>query len=214
MSSSLKSIRVQLVDDHELIRVGLRKLFEPESDIEVVAEAATGEAAIEAASRHRPDVILMDINLKKSTNGLEATRTILAHHPGIAIIMLTVYDENQYVIEAVKSGAVGYLQKEVDGEVILDAVRRAANGETLIDEKLSERVMDNLSETEKRLQSLTKRESEILAAIAKGRSNKEISADLSISEGTIKNHITAIFRKLEVADRTQAAILAIRDVRR
>lgn len=204
-------ISLLLVDDHDLIRSGLVKLFDIEDDIDVVGEANDSDSAISFIEEKRPDVVLMDINLGDGKNGLETTKEVIKKFPDTSVVILTVYGEHEYVVEAVKSGAVGYLQKEINGEDIISAVRAVAEGKSLIDPELSKRVFENLSSVNDKLESLTKRETEILDLIADGMSNKEIADKLFISEGTIKNHITSLFRKLDVHDRTQAAILALRE---
>lgn len=209
-----EQIRLMIVDDHQLIRAGLRKLFEMEKDIAVVAEAESSAQALENLATSRPRIVLMDINIKGEENGLVATRKLLAADPALSVIILTVYDQHEYLVEAVKAGAVGYLLKEVDSRELITAVRRVAAGESLIDPDLGRRIMADLSQTRHRLDALSRREREILDQIAQGRANKEIADALHVSEGTIKNHLTSIFRKLGVADRTQAAILALREKQR
>lgn len=211
MTDSEKKIQIFIVDDHQLIREGLKNLLNLESDIDIVGEAAEGRDAVEKIAEVKPDVVLMDINLKGEMNGFDVTKEILANAPEMSVIILTVYDADEYVIAAIKAGAAGFLQKEVDAEELVSSIRRAADGESLMDDEVRQRVMEDIVSAEERLSSLTKREREILGEIGKGLANKEIADKLFVSEGTVKNHITSLFRKLGVQGRTQAALMAWQD---
>lgn len=207
-------VKVLVVDDHEMVRRGIRKMIEIEKGITVVGEAANGDEAVAAALKAHPDVVLMDIQMP-GMNGLEATRRILQAKPQVAIIMLTVYDDDEYVLEAIKSGAMGYLLKDLDATALVAAIRKVATGESLIDQDVAARLLQDMVRKTmpgaSPASALTEREREILEAIAGGMANKEIADKLSISERTVKNHITNIFKKIDVHDRTQAAIFAIRE---
>jgi len=206
-------IRVQLADDHKMFRQGLRMLFEMEPDISIVGESSTGSDAVQRALELNPDVILMDINMP-GLNGVEATREILEQRPEIGVIMLTMLREDEQVFQAIKNGARGYILKDVDSAELIQAVRIVARGESMIDASLATRVlsefkrMSQQSEQRNR-ECLTDRELQILTLIAQGMSNKDISAKLFLSEKTVKNYITTIFQKLQLTDRTQAAIYAL-----
>ncbi len=206
------TIRLLLVDDQRLMRDGLRTLLELEDDLRVVAEAADGQQALEIYPRHRPDVVLMDIRMPR-LDGVEATRRILGAHPEARIIILTTFDDDEYVFEALRAGALGYLLKDVSGAELAAAIRTVAGGGALIEPSVARKVLAEFS----RLPSppaaapsadLTAREREILALIAQGLSNRQIAARLFLAEGTVKNYVSSIFAKLGVSDRTQAALWA------
>ena len=207
-------VKVLVVDDHEMVRRGIKKMLEIEKGIAVVGEASNGAEAVEQAKKVHPDVVLMDIQMP-GMNGLEATRKILEAKPQVAIIMLTVYDDDEYVLEAIKNGAMGYLLKDLDAGALIAAIRRVATGESLIDQAVATRLLQDMARKNAAgatgAATLTEREREILEAIASGLANKEIADKLSISERTVKNHITNIFKKIDVHDRTQAALFAIRE---
>lgn len=207
-------IKVLIADDHEMVRKGVRKMIEREKDIVVVGEASSGDEAVRCALREFPDVVLMDIRMPGMT-GIEATKKILAERPQMSIIILTVYSEDEYVRQAIRAGAVGYLIKDIPGEELVAAIRRVASGESLIDPELASRLLSDILKGEEKgagkAARLTSREREILDAIASGLANKEIADKLAISERTVKNHITNIFKKIDVHDRTQAALFAVRE---
>jgi len=215
----LKPVKVLIADDHPLIRQGLVQVLSFDAGIQVVGEAVNGEDAVEKAKRHRPDVILMDLYMPEM-DGFEASKIILAACPEIKIIALTVEDSEQRVVEGIKAGVRGYILKDVEPEALASTIKAVNAGETVIHPKITsllfkelERVSadpgeDNPSAGGKT--RLTPREMEILECIARGIHNKEIASRLFISEKTVKNHITNIFRKLQVEDRTQAALFAIK----
>lgn len=207
-------IKVLLADDHEMVRKGVRKMLEREKDIAVVGEAVDGADAVKKALSEFPDIILMDIRMPEMT-GIEATAKILAERPHIGIIMLTVYSEDEYVRQAIRAGAVGYLLKDVEASDLVSAIRRVAAGENLIDHGLASRLLSDLlkgvPDAAGKAEALTEREREILDGIASGLANKEIADKLNISERTVKNHITNLFKKINVHDRTQAALFAVRE---
>jgi len=207
-------IKVLLADDHEMVRRGVRKMLEREKDIVVVGEAVDGADAVAKALSEFPDIILMDIRMPEMT-GIEATKKILEVRPNIGIIILTVYSEDEYVRQAIRAGAVGYLLKDVEATDLVAAIRRVAAGENLIDAGLASRLLKDLLQgvpgVAGKAETLTDREREILDGIASGLANKEIADKLSISERTVKNHITNLFKKIDVHDRTQAALFAVRE---
>lgn len=220
-----ETIRVLIADDHALLREGLRKILELEGDIKVIGESGDGLDVVEKAEELRPDVILMDINMPNG-GGLAATRTIHERFPEIDVIVLTIHDDDEYIIELVNAGAKGYMLKDVDPPRLVEAIRRVKGGEAFIPSNLMTKVFQqfrrrSLDRTEAAPVSvsvrhpsdrepLTERELEILQLIVDGRTNKEIAQTLFISEKTVKNHVTNILRKLDLSDRTQAAVYAIR----
>ncbi len=215
-------IRVMIVDDHPLFREGLRRVLEEEEDLVVEAEVADGEQAIVLARDIRPDVVLLDINLP-SMDCLQVTREITTIMPETAVINLTAYHDEEQIIRAISAGASAYYPKEVMPDKLLFAVRQVSTGRHVIDDRVLSRSEVNswLIEhsarfaplgvaDDARLVPLSAREMEILQHVARGSSNKEIAHELHISQQTVKNHISSILRKLNVKDRTEAAIYAIR----
>lgn len=217
-----KPIRVLIADDHALLREGLRKILEMEDDIKVVAEAGDGEAAVAMAAEYRPDIVLMDINMPKG-GGVTATRKIRETLPEVDVVVLTIHDDDEYIIELVNAGARGYMLKDVGPAQLIEAIRRVHGGEAFIPSNLMTKVFSQFHRREESKPSatlaqpqqgdhepLTERESEILQLIVDGHTNKEIAHTLFISEKTVKNHVTNLLRKLHLSDRTQAAVYAIR----
>ena len=215
------SIRIMVVDDHALLRQGIRNVLELEPDFIVVAEAADGEEAIAKAAEWVPDVLLLDINMPRM-NGLEVTKKISVAQPTIRIVILTMHDDENYVIEVIKAGAVGYLLKDVEPSMLVKAIRSIFEGESYIYPSLAKKLFGELSRKEEkagptsnpldrpREERLTYRELEVLQLICRGMSNHVIAQNLFLSEKTVKNHLTNIFRKINVADRTQAVLYALK----
>jgi DNA-binding NarL/FixJ family response regulator len=214
--------RVVIVDDHPIFRHGVRYTLEASGEFEVVGEAADGQRAIQAAESLNPDVMLVDINLP-GLNGLEVARVVRRRLPQTALIVLTAYEDDEQLFNAIKVGAAAYSPKDISPEQLLQITRLVAQGHYLINENVlsrpfvASRVLKQFRELASVEQEghmvfapLTGREVEILDCIARGRSNKQIAMDLNISDQTVKNHITAILRKLNVNDRTQAVIYAMR----
>jgi DNA-binding NarL/FixJ family response regulator len=207
-------IRVALADDQPLFRDGLKAVLSADAELQVVAEAADGAQAVAVCEQHRPDVVLMDLNMP-NLDGVAATRRLKVQRPECKVLVLTTFDDDEHVFEALKAGAVGYLLKDATGERIKEAVRAAARGESFLAPAVATRVLAELHRLRSQSPAagavaspFTEREAEVLALLARGASNKEIAAALFIAEGTVKNHVTAIFVKLEVTDRTQAALKA------
>ena len=209
-------IRVLLVDDQALFCEGLRTLLDLQPDIEVVGEANNGREAIECVARAAPDVVLMDIQMPV-LDGVAATRDIRAHHPNTQVIVLTTFDDDEHVFEALRAGAVGYLLKDVASDRLAEAIRCAARGESFLQPSVAAKVVAEYTRladapharvraNQALVEPLSDRELEILRLVATGASNKEIAATLVIAEGTVKNHVTNILGKLGVRDRTQAAL--------
>lgn len=210
-----KNITVFLVDDHELIREGIKQLLELGGDIDVVGQASNGEEAIQMILKYRPDVVLLDINMPKM-NGIDVLRRLKDLGVKSKIIMLTIHKDREYLLEAMKIGADGYVLKDSDAEGLLRAIRNVKNGKTYIQPSIASLLVEDVNNKEAngdamKIDSLTKREYEVLTLIAEGLSNKDIADKLYISEKTVKNHVSNIFKKLEVNDRIQAAIFAFKN---
>jgi DNA-binding NarL/FixJ family response regulator len=207
------SIGVLLADDERLVRAGFRMILKAESDIEVVGEANNGVEAVEEASKLRPDVVLMDIRMP-TLDGLQATRRILAgQDPRPRVIVLTTFDRDEYVYEALRAGASGFLLKDAPEDRLLAAIRVAADGGSIFAPSATRRLVEEFARRARRqappeLDELTPRELEVLRLIARGLSNEEIAAKLVVSEHTAKTHVAHILRKLNLRDRTQAVVLA------
>jgi DNA-binding NarL/FixJ family response regulator len=214
-------IRVLLADDQDIIRTGLTIILNHQADIEVVGQAADGVEAVEFAKQLHPDVILMDIKMPR-LNGIQATRQIVAALPRSQIIILTTYDTDDWVFDGIRAGAGGYLLKDTSGDHLAEAVRGALRGESQMDPTVARKVLREFqhvtsgqhvtapSAQEEPLEKLTDREEEILQLLVAGLPNKEIAQKLSLSEGTVKNHISAILAKLHANDRTQAVLTALK----
>lgn len=207
----MSPIRVMIVDDHEIVREGLQILLAEEVDFEVVGTAADGKTALALAERLNPDVIMMDL-VMPDMDGIEVTRRVLSTNPSIRIMILTTFAEDQRVRDAIRAGAIGYLLKDVLKADLLRALRNTAAGRASLHPEAQQHLMRQVSEIETPPPHarLTKREAEILRLIAEGRSNKEIALTLSLTEGTVKGYVSTIFDKLGVADRTQAALYAVK----
>jgi NarL family two-component system response regulator LiaR len=211
------AIRVVLVDDHNLVRIGLKAYFATLPDIQVVGEAATGEEAVRLAAELAPDVILMDLILgdpigRSSMDGVEATRQVKKASPRTQVIVVTSYHEDEHIFPAIRAGALSYVLKDIDPDDLADAIRRAYAGEAVINPRVAARLVKELhgsrEEAVNAFSELTDREMEVLRQIAAGKSNRQIAEALVISEKTVKSHITNILAKLHLADRTQAAVFA------
>jgi len=204
-------IRVIIADDHTLFREGLVALLDSVADIEVVGAFADGQQVVEAAARLEPDVILMDLQMPKS-NGVEATRQISQTSPHIGVIIVTMFEDDDSVFAAMRAGARGYVLKGADQNDVIRAIQAVARGEALFGPSIAARLMSYFSQPAKlppqTFPELTQREREILEAIAQGMGNAQIATSLSISQKTVRNHVSNIFNKLQVTDRVQAALRA------
>lgn len=207
----MEPVHVLIADDHTLFRAGLHALLNLFSDIHVVGEASTGEEAISKAESLQPDVILMDIQMP-GVNGIEATRQIIHDSPNIGIIVVTMFEDDSSVFSAMRAGARGYILKEANEEEVLLAIRAVARGEAIFGPAIARRLVHFFSKpsvsSNPVFPELTEREREILNMIARGESNSEIAQELVLSPHTIRNHISNIFSKLQVADRAEAIIRA------
>lgn len=216
------SIRILIADDHALLRQGIKNVLSLEADLEVIGEAADGEEAVRKAVELKPDIILLDINMPRG-NGLEVTKRLSTAQPDVKCVVLTIHDDENYVFEVIKAGAVGYLLKDVEPSMLIKAIRAISEGESFIYPTLAKKLFSevNRRDAERRHESvdmirrrkeerLTYREVEVLQLVAKGLSNQEMAQRLFLSEKTVKNHLTNIFRKINVTDRTQAVLYAIK----
>ena len=209
-------IRLLLVDDQRLMRDGLRTILELEPDLRVVAEAENGLQAIQKYQEEQPDVVLMDIRMPEM-DGVEATRQLINNHDDALIIILTTFDDDQYVFDALRAGALGYLLKDVSGEELANAIRTVAQGGALIEPSVARKMVAEFARmipsnpqkaAKKLLDPLTEREEEILKYLAQGLTNKEIANRTYLAEGTVKNYVSTILTKIDARDRTQAALRA------
>ena len=204
------SIRVFLADDHQIIREGLKKLLEFEKDIEVVGEAGNGVDCIRSVAEIKPDLLLLDLSMPK-VHGFEVIEQLKKSGCETKVLVVTVHDEFSYFKKAMSVGASGYILKDSDFNSFLDAIHTVCKGNVYVDKKMLSTYKDFMDSGEGFLTEFTKRETEILVLISMGFSNKEIADQLFISEKTVKNHITGLFEKIHVKDRTQAALYAIKN---
>jgi DNA-binding NarL/FixJ family response regulator len=206
-------IRILIADDHALVRGGFAMILRAEVDMEVVGECGDGEEAVSAALRLAPDVVLMDVRMPR-LDGIEATRRILATNPSVRVLVLTIFDQDDYVFEALAAGASGFLLKDIEPEELVRAVRIIARGDALLAPSVTRRLVGELVRERprlaatRRLGDLTERETDVLREIARGLSNHEIAERLSVSETTVKTHVTHLLDKLELRDRVHAVIYA------
>ncbi|WP_289140244.1 response regulator transcription factor [uncultured Brevibacillus sp.] len=230
MDKRQQELRIVIVDDHQLFREGVKRILEMEEDFKVVGEGADGGEAALLAEEHKPDVLLMDINMP-NINGVSAAENVISVSPTTRVIMLSIHDDEGYVYRTLRSGASGYLLKEMGTSDLVDAVRVVASGGAYIHPKVTGKLIEEfrrLSEQEgstersfsvdesqtidpKVIESLTRREREVLQLMAEGKSNRAIGEFLFISEKTVKNHVSSILQKLNVQDRTQAVVISIKN---
>ncbi len=205
-------IQVLLVDDHKIVRQGVRAYLQTLSDIEVVAEADSGAAAVTAVERHQPNVVLMDLEMPGELDGIEATRQIRKLRPETQVIVVTSHHQDEFIFPAVRAGAISDLLKDVEPEELAEAIRKAAQGEATLDSRVASRIMKELQGLRKEeinpFTELSEREYEVLQLVAAGKSNAEIAEALVIGESTVKTHIGNLLKKLHLDDRTQAAVYA------
>ena len=207
------TMKIILCDDQAVIRDGLEMLLNLEKDFEVIGAAQDGAEAVELAAKKQPDLILMDLKMP-IMNGIEATREIHTKFPNIKIIVLTTYDDDEWVFDAIRAGASGYLLKDTSRQKIIEAIRGTMDGKSFIDPAVAGKLLNQVASKQTQPTSiltdkLTERELDVLRLIAKGINNSEIANQLHLSEGTVRNHVSAILEKLGVSDRTQAAVIAI-----
>lgn len=209
----MNKIRILIADDHSMVREGLKQLIELEDDIVVVAQAGDGKDAIDKIIQYSPDVVLLDINMP-IMNGLEVLNFLKAQKIEAKILMLTIHNEVEYLLKAVEIGVKGYVLKDSEADVLIKAIRQIYKGESYIQPNMAAKLFQKMNDRSSKIdvtEKLTKRELEVLRLITEGMLNKEIAHKLCISEKTVKNHISNIFKKIEVSDRTQAAVFAIKN---
>ncbi|MGB9521759.1 MAG: response regulator, partial [Anaerolineales bacterium] len=211
----MSTIRVLIADDHRLFRQGLRHVFETCAEIDVIGEAENGRQAVQMAQRLKPDVVLMDIQMPQ-LDGVQATHLITTNNPAIQVIILTMYRQDQYVFEAIKAGARGYLLKDMDENELIKAIQSVHRGEALVDTVLAARLLDEFrrlsssSSAAENVETLTEAEMQVLRLVAQGEDNKTVAERLCLSERTVANRLSEIYDKLHVNSRTQAALVALR----
>lgn len=214
-------IKIIIADDQELMRDGLATILNLKSDLDVVDVAANGREALEKAMQHRPDIVLMDIRMPVA-NGVEGTKLITSALPETKVLMLTTFNDSELIFEALEEGASGYLLKDMPTDTIVQAIKTVQSGGMVLPKELTADIVREMrrnqsfdetvndDDVQKRINELTERELEVLHKLGLGLNNKEIAAELFISEGTVKNHVSNVINKLELRDRTQAAIFAVR----
>ncbi len=210
----MDKIRVLLADDHALVREGTRELLEREDDIVVVAEAADGEEAVQLAASHRPDVVVMDVAMPE-LSGIEATKRIKAEYPTVAVLVLSAYDDDQYVFALLEAGAAGYVLKDVHASELVKAVRAVHAGESVLHPTVARKVLDRFAQRADKTRQrapdeLTARELEVLKVAAKGMTNQQIARELVISVRTVQVHLSNVFSKMRVGSRTEAVVYGLR----
>ncbi len=233
ITDSGNKVKIAVVDDHQLFREGLKRIINMEDDLEVVGECGDGAQAVELCQQLGPDVVLMDINMP-TESGVDATERLKTAFPDIKVIILSIHDDESYVFETLRKGACGYLLKDMDAEALINAIRSVVSGYSYIHPKVTGKLINQLRRmtyadgfgslprgsgiagariayADREGMPLTKRESDVLRLMAEGKSNKQIGDDLFISEKTVKNHVSSILQKMEVDDRTQAVIIAIKN---
>ncbi len=206
-------MKIVICDDQALIRDGLEMLLRLERDIEVVGLAQDGAEAVDLVAEQRPDLVLMDLKMP-GMNGIEATRRIRAHYPEAKVLVLTTYDDDEWLFDALRAGAAGYLLKDTGRSEVVKAIRGTVEGRAFVDPAVAGKLLSRVTSTQTRpaslvTEKLTERELDVLRLLAQGLTNADIAARLYLSEGTVRNHVSAILGKLDVADRTQAAVLAL-----
>ena len=206
-------MRVLICDDQDIVRDGLELLLKLESDIEVVGIATDGSEAVEMVEKEKPDLVLMDLKMPVM-NGVDATREIKAKWPNIKVLVLTTYGTDEWVFDAIRAGASGYLLKDASREGVLSAIRGTMEGKTYVDPSIAGKLLNEVSGSKKKPATLitgklTEREVEVLTLLARGLSNEDIAKQLFLSEGTVRNHISSVVSKFGVSDRTQAALIAV-----
>jgi DNA-binding NarL/FixJ family response regulator len=201
------TVRVLIVDDHPVVRDGLRSMLQAQPDLEVVADVANGHQALAAVARHSPDVVLMDLRMP-ALDGVQATRRLRAEHPGVHVLVLTTYDTDADILHAIEAGATGYLLKDAPREALFEAVRAAARGETVLAPAVAAKLMNRMRAAPEHEQ-LTDRELDVLRLVAKGMTNRAIAHRLHVSEATVKTHLVHTYAKLGVDDRTAAVTTAL-----
>ncbi len=211
---SYMTLRILIVDDHEVVRLGLRSLLSNQANFVVVDEAASAKEAVEKSVQHRPDVVVMDIRMP-GENGIEACREIKMHLPNTEVLMLTSYAEDEMLFDAISAGAAGYVLKQGGGDELIRAIQRVGQGEALLDPAVTQRVLARVRQATRQEQAaafndLTEQELRVLGLVSEGRTNKEIAKSLFLGEGTVRNYVSSILSKLGLTNRAEAAAYAVR----
>lgn len=206
--------RILLVDDHEVVRLGLKALLSRYSHFEIVAEASSANEAVEKTLRYKPDVVVMDIRLP-GRSGIEATREIVSQQPETKVIILTSYAEDDLLFDAISAGAAGYVLKQIGSDELIQALETIGRGDQLLDPAVTQKVFERVRETsrmaiDRAFAELTDQELRILALVSKGKTNKEIAGEVFLSEKTVRNYVSSILSKLQLSSRTEAAAYAVR----
>lgn len=211
----MEKVKILLAEDHKVVREGTRRLLESQSDFEIVGEASDGVEAVELAKKYRPEMVIMDVSMPR-LNGIEATKQIKAIYPNMAVLVLTGYDDDEYVFALLEAGAAGYLLKEASGEELIDAIRQVMTGEPVLHPKIMRKVLNRLRAPGEEQSSqtpgevLSDREMEVLRLAAKGMSNMEIAESLTLSVRTVQTHLRSIFNKLGVGSRSEAIVYGLK----
>jgi two-component system, NarL family, response regulator DevR len=209
-----KALRIMLVDDHEVVRQGLRALLEAEDDLDVIAEAGDGSQALDTARIHEPDVVVMDVRMP-DMNGVEACRGIRDMRPETQVIMLTSYSDDEALFNSIMAGAAGFVLKQIRGSDLVDAIRKVGSGQSLLDPSVTRRVLERLrkskyDDTDPKLARLSPQEDRILDMVGQGLTNRQIAEEIHLSDKTVKNYVSSILSKLEVHRRSEAAAYVAR----
>jgi DNA-binding NarL/FixJ family response regulator len=205
--------RILLVDDHEVVRLGLKTLLDSHSNMEVVAEAASAREAVEKTKLHKPDVVVMDIRLKGGS-GIEACQEITEQFPDIKVIMLTSYAEDEMLFSAIRAGAAGYVLKQIGGDELVRAIEQVGSGEAMLDPAVTQRIFQEVRKAAREEEAsafaeLTQQEMHVLQLVSEGRTNRQIAEELYLGEGTVRNYVSSILSKLSVKNRAEAAAYAV-----
>ena len=202
-------LKILIADDHQIVRRGLRMTIDAEKDMRVVDEAVNGAQVLKLIKKHKPDVVLLDLQMPEM-DGVDALNTLRPHFPELPVLILTTFSDDAHIHAALRAGASGFLLKEMGGDELVDAIRGAAKGKPQLHPDIARRLMARAPMPEDPFESLTEREHDLLKLLARGMSNKEIASELILTEMTVKGYVSDIFMKLGVNDRTQAALMAVR----